>query len=91
MILEPKDIKSATVSTFSPSIFHEVMGPDATILAFGMLSFKADSHSPLSPSSRSSLVPLHFLPLSRAWQPTPGFLPGESPWTEEPGCTGRHD
>ena len=21
----------------------------------------------------------------RAWQPTPAFLPGESPWTEEPG------
>ena len=21
----------------------------------------------------------------RAWQPTPTFLPGESPWTEEPG------
>ena len=24
-------------------------------------------------------------PLSRKWQPTPVFLPGESPWTEEPG------
>ena len=23
--------------------------------------------------------------LWRAWQPTPVFLPGESPWTEEPG------
>ena len=22
---------------------------------------------------------------SRAWQPTPVFLPAESPWTEEPG------
>ena len=22
---------------------------------------------------------------TRAWQPTPGFLPGESPWVEEPG------
>ena len=21
----------------------------------------------------------------RKWQPTPVFLPGESPWTEEPG------
>ena len=21
----------------------------------------------------------------RAWQPTPVFLPGEAPWTEEPG------
>ena len=24
-------------------------------------------------------------PLEEAWPPTPGFLPGESPWTEEPG------
>ena len=29
MILEPKKIKSATVFIFSPSICHEVMGPDA--------------------------------------------------------------
>ena len=28
---EPKQIKSDTVSTVSPSIFHEVMGPDAYI------------------------------------------------------------
>ena len=25
------------------------------------------------------------IPWKRAWQPTPVFLPGESPWTEEPG------
>ena len=25
------------------------------------------------------------IPWGRAWQPTPVFLPGESPWTEEPG------
>ena len=24
-------------------------------------------------------------PLEEAWQPTPVFLSGESPWTEEPG------
>ena len=29
VILEPKKIKSATVSIFSPSIFYEVIGPDA--------------------------------------------------------------
>ena len=29
MILEPQNLKSATVSTVSPSICHEVMGPDA--------------------------------------------------------------
>ena len=40
VILEPKNIKSGTLSTFSPSICHEVMGPDAMILLFWMLSFK---------------------------------------------------
>ena len=34
VILEPKKIKSDTVSTVSPSICHEVMGPDAMILVF---------------------------------------------------------
>ena len=34
VILEPQTIKSATVSTVSPSICHEVMGPDPTILVF---------------------------------------------------------
>ena len=32
VILEPPKIKSVTVSTVSPSICHEVMGPDAMIL-----------------------------------------------------------
>ena len=40
VILEPKKIKCATVSTLSPSICHEVMEPDAMILVFWMLSFK---------------------------------------------------
>ena len=39
VILEPPKIKSATVSTVSPSICHEVIGPDAMILVFWMLSF----------------------------------------------------
>ena len=34
VILEPRKIQSATVSTVSPSICHEVMGPDAMILSF---------------------------------------------------------
>ena len=34
VILEPQKIKSATVSTVSPSICHEVMGPDPMILVF---------------------------------------------------------
>ena len=34
VILEPTEIKSDTVSTVSPSISHEVMGPDAMIFVF---------------------------------------------------------
>ena len=37
---EPRKVKSATVSTVSPSISYEVMGPDAMIFVFWMLSFK---------------------------------------------------
>ena len=40
VILEPKKIKSLTVSIGSPSICHGVMGPDAMIIVFWMLSFK---------------------------------------------------
>ena len=36
VILEPKKIKSDTVSTVSQSISHEVMGPDAMILVFNV-------------------------------------------------------
>ena len=63
VILEPRKIKSDTVSIVSPSICHEVMGPDTMILVFWMLSFKPKLfHSPPSLSSRGFLVPLHFLP-----------------------------
>ena len=34
VILEPEKVKSAAVSTVSPSICHEVMGPDAMIFVF---------------------------------------------------------
>ena len=34
VILEPPKIKSLTVSSVSPSICHEVMGPDAMIFVF---------------------------------------------------------
>ena len=34
VIWDPKKIKSLTVSIVSPSICHEVMGPDAMILGF---------------------------------------------------------
>ena len=64
VILEPKKIKSVTVSTVLLSICYEVMGLDVMILVFWILSFKpAFSLSSFTPLSRSSLVPLHFLPL----------------------------
>ena len=34
VILEPPKIKSDTISTVSPTISHEVMGPDAMVLVF---------------------------------------------------------
>jgi len=40
VILEPKKIKSATVSIVSPCICQEVMEPDAMIFVFWMLSFR---------------------------------------------------
>ena len=61
VILEPQNIKSLTVLIVSLSICHKVMGPDAMIYIFWMLSFKPSFHSPLSLSPRGSLV-LHFLP-----------------------------
>ena len=40
VILEPKKRKSVTTSTVSPSICHEVMGPEAMILVYLIFSFK---------------------------------------------------
>ena len=40
VILETKKIKSVTVSIVSPSICHEVMGPDAKISALGVAARK---------------------------------------------------
>ena len=64
VILEPKKIKSVTVSTFSLFIYHEMMELDAMILVFFFFNVVLSQlfHFPLSPSSRVSLVPFHFLP-----------------------------
>ena len=40
VILEPKKIKSVIVYDFFPFYCHEVMGPDAMIIVYWMLSFK---------------------------------------------------
>ena len=78
VILEPKKIKPLTVSPVSPSVCHEVMGPEAMILVFWMLSFKptfsfssfifikrlfsSSSHSAISVVSSGYLRLLIFLP-----------------------------
>ena len=40
VILDSKKAKSVTISIVSPFICHELMGPDAVIFVFWMLSFK---------------------------------------------------
>ena len=75
VILEPRKIKSVTISIVSPFICHEVMGLNAMILVFWMLSFKSTfslSHFPL----RSCLLRfLHFLIcISEAIDISPGNL-----------------
>ena len=62
VILEPPKIKSDTVSAVSPSICHEVMGLDAWSSFSECWALSQLFHSPLSLSSRGSLVLLHFLP-----------------------------
>ena len=34
VVLEPKKMKTVTVCTFSPSMCHEMMGPDAMMFTF---------------------------------------------------------
>ena len=82
VILEPRKIKSDNISTVSPSISHEVMGPDAMILVFWMLSFKPTfSLSSFTFIKRlfssSSLSAIRFPAL---WADA---LPSEPPWKFE--------
>ena len=51
MILEPPKLKSATLSIVSPSICHEVMGPDAMILVFWCWVIRQLFQCPLFTSS----------------------------------------
>ena len=60
VILEPKKIKSVTVSTVFPSICHKVTGPDATILVFECYILSHLFHCLLL--YQDTLVPLCFLP-----------------------------
>ena len=63
MILEPKKMKFDTVSTFSLSICHEVMGPDAMIFVLWMWVLSQLFHSPFTFIKRLVSSSSHFLPL----------------------------
>ena len=62
VILESKKIKSDTVSTVFPFICHGVMGPDAVILVFWMLSFKPTFSLSSHFHQEALYLVLHFLP-----------------------------
>ena len=62
VILEPKKIKLVTVSIVSPSLCHEMMGLDAMILVFWMLSFKPTFSLSSFTFIKRLLVLLRFLP-----------------------------
>ena len=84
VIREPQNIKSDTVS---PSICHEVMGPDATILVFWMLSYKPTfSHSSFtvirrlfSSSLLSAIRVTGIICISEVIDISPGNLDSSSP------------
>ena len=74
VILEPRE-KSVTVAIVSPSICHAVMGPNAMILVFWMLSFKpAFSLSSFSCSVMANSLWPHGLQHRRL--PCPSLSPG---------------
>ena len=62
VILKPKKIKSVTIFIYSPSICREVMGLDAMIFIFWMLSFKPAFSLSSSTFIKRPFSPLHFVP-----------------------------
>ena len=91
MILEPKKIKSVTVSTFSPSICHEVMepvekamAPHSSTLAWKIPWMEEPGRLQFMGSLRvrhdwaASLSRFTFMHWRRKWQPTPVLLSAES-------------
>ena len=51
----------------------------------GFSGSSAGKESACNVGDLGSIPGLGRSPWRRAWQPTSVFLPGESPWTEEPG------
>ena len=72
VILERRKIKSVTVSVVSPSICHEVMGPDAMILVFCMFSLKPAFLTLLFNPHQETLY--SFSPLSAIRMVSPAYL-----------------
>ena len=54
-------------------------------LQLGFPHGSAGKESACNAGDLGSIPGLEKIPWRREWQPTPVFLPGESPWTEEPG------
>ena len=84
VILEPRKTKSATISIVSPSICHEVMGLDAMIFVFWMLSFKLIVSFQFSCSVVSDSLRPHELQHTRppCLSPTPGVHSDSHPLSQ---------
>ena len=67
VILEPKKIKSVTVSIVSPSICYEAMGPDAMILVGFFLVLPVYCYQPVSLHPRAHMLN-HVIPWTSARQ-----------------------
>ena len=78
VILESKEIKSVTVSTFPPSICHEMMGLDAMILSFFTFCHYSGitgiSEIVISPGNLNSLLKTHFAKIFIQLLSIPSFL-----------------
>ena len=83
VILEPKKIKSVTVSIVSPSIYHEVMWSQVGVYNYKFLpkNFLASLVAQVvknPPAMQTWVQPLGWEDTwRREWQPSPVFLPGE--------------
>ena len=78
VILEPKEKKSVTTSTFSPSIHQDVMGLDATILVFLIFCFKPalslSSFTLIKMLFNSSLLSAGIICISKVIDVSPTYL-----------------
>ena len=73
VILEPKKMKSTTASPFSPSICHEMMGPDLC----NSIKLWAHHAGPPKKKSHGGKLWQNMIYWRREWQTTSVFLPQE--------------